>query len=67
MFYIIIFIIIVKYLADTHLVGGECARFVRTDNSGTAESLNRGERPDDAVLLSHSSSSCDVIVLNVTS
>ena len=40
-------------LADRHLVGGEGARLVGTDDRGAAQSLHGGQAPHNRVLLCH--------------
>ena len=40
-------------LADRHLVGGEGARLVGTDDRGAAQSLHGGQAPHDRILLCH--------------
>lgn len=40
-------------LADRHLVGGEGACLVGTDDRGAAQSLDRGQAPHDSVFLGH--------------
>lgn len=41
------------HLGHTHLVGGESAGLVRTDDRSAAQGLHRGQASDNGVLLGH--------------
>lgn len=41
------------HLGHTHLVGGESAGLVRTDDRGAAQGFHRGQASDNGVLLGH--------------
>lgn len=45
------------YLSHTHLVGGEGAGLVGADDRGAAQSLHRGQTPDDGIFLGHATGS----------
>lgn len=45
------------YLSYTHLIGGEGSGLVRADNWSAAQSLHRGQTPDNGVFLCHATGS----------
>lgn len=42
-----------EHAADRHLIGGECSSFIGADDRGATQSLDRGQRADNGVLLGH--------------
>lgn len=45
------------YLSYTHLIGGEGAGLVRADDWSAAQSLHRGQTPDNGIFLGHATGS----------